>query len=136
MGATKPVMGLYDKPMWDSIDRQHLELQRCAQSVHFRYPPAPACPHCLSLDYEWRAVSGRGEILSWVIYHRRYFDDYPPPYNVVAVRLSEGPIIVTNLVGPTPAGSWIGAQVEVCYELHGGRMINRVKLREPAEGRT
>ena len=129
MGPSKPVMGLYDQPMWDSIARQRMELQYCAQSGQYRYPPSPACPHCLSLDHEWRPVSGHGEILSWVVFHRRYFEDYPPPYNVVAVRLAEGPIIMTNLVGPTPAGSWIGAQVELCYEQHAGRTINRVRLR-------
>ncbi len=63
-----------------------------------------------------------------MVFHRKYFDDYPPPYNVVAVELAEGPIVVTNLVGPEPAGSWIGAAVELCYEPHQGRTLHRARL--------
>ena len=70
------------------------------------------------MDCEWRAVSGGAEILSWVIFHRKYFDDFPPPYNAIAVRLDEGPILISNLVGPVPEASWIGRRVELCYSEH------------------
>ena len=52
-------------------------------------------------------MSGRGTIMSWVTFHRQYFDDFPPPYNAVAVRLVEGPIVVTNLIGTAPSESWM-----------------------------
>jgi uncharacterized OB-fold protein len=67
------------------------------------------------LDYHWKPLKGRGTILSWVIYHRQYFDNFPPPYNVVAVQLDEGPIVMSNLVGPEPVGNWVGHKVEICY---------------------
>lgn len=73
------------------------------------------------MDYEWRPVSGRGEILSWVIFHRRYFDDFPPPYNAIAVRLVEGPILVSNLIGAEPVGNWIGEQVQLSLREQEGR---------------
>jgi uncharacterized OB-fold protein len=129
MSTTERVLTLYDLPMWESIARQRLALPRCDDCGRFRYPPGPACPYCLSLAYQWMAVSGRGTVMSWVVFHRRYFDDYPPPYNAVAIELEEGPILVTNLVGPEPAGSWIGAQVELIYETHQGRMLHRARLR-------
>jgi uncharacterized OB-fold protein len=62
-------------------------------------------------------VSGRGEILSWTIFHKQYFDDHPTPYNVVAVKLAEGPIFTTNLLGDTPKDSWIGEPVRLDYKM-------------------
>ncbi len=116
MSGTKAVITLYDEPMWESIHAQRWALQQCDGCGQYRYPPAPNCPNCLSLAYTWKPLSGRGKILSWVIFHRQYFEDYPPPYNVVAVQLTEGPIVISNLVGKEPQGSWIGREVEICYE--------------------
>lgn len=111
----KPVQGLYDRPMWDSIGARAMKLQCCKGCGAFRYPPGPVCPECLSEESEWTALSGRGTIASWVIFHRGYLPAYPPPYNVIAVRLAEGPIMISNLEGPGPQGSWIGAPVSLVY---------------------
>lgn len=125
-------ISFYDIPMWDSIGRKQWELQRCDSCGAFRYPPGPACPYCGSMAASWKAISGRGTIFSWVVFHRQYFDDYPPPYNVVSVELAEGPLIVSNLVGDAPDGDWIGHDVTVCYEEgSGGRVLPKVRLAPP-----
>ncbi|WP_052121119.1 Zn-ribbon domain-containing OB-fold protein [Inquilinus limosus] len=129
MGLSERVLTLYDRPMWAALEQGRLELQCCAACGRFRYPPGPACPDCLSLDHRWQPVSGHGTILSWVVFHRQYFDDHPPPYNAVAVQLAEGPVIVSNLVGAEPAGSWIGAEVEIFCRAHGDRIQHAVRLR-------
>lgn len=128
MANTTRVMEICDRPMWESIEGRRLKLQTCLKCGHVRYPPAPSCPECLSFEYEWRPVSGRGKVLSWVVFRRKYFDDFPPPYNAIAVRLDEGPILVTNLVGPEPDGSWIGAKVELEYVEHGDRVQHAAHL--------
>lgn len=128
MGKSSRVLGHYDKPMWESIARKAWALQYCPQSDSFRYPPSPVCPDSLSEEYEWRAIKGTGEILSWVIFHKQYFDDHPAPYNCIAVRLDEGPIVVTKLVGPEPDGSWIGRRVKVVYGEHEGYAIPYMEL--------
>jgi uncharacterized OB-fold protein len=128
VGYSQRVVTLYDQPMWDSMERRKLELQSCSACGRFRYPPGPACPHCRSMEYRWTPVSGDGAILSWVVFHRQYFEDYPPPYNAVAVQLAEGPIIVSTLVGEKPEGSWIGAKVELDYEPHRGQLQHVVRL--------
>ena len=130
MAGTEPVMSLYDAPMWESIRAEAMALQRCRHCGAFRYPPAPACAECLAMDYDWRALSGTGTILSWVIFHRRYLDGFDPPYNVVAIRLAEGPIIISNLIGPEPAGGWIGREIELCFEAdRTGKIVPRVRLK-------
>jgi uncharacterized OB-fold protein len=110
-----PVMGLYDGPMWSGIRDGAMQLQRCTECGEMQYPPAPVCSHCLSSGLRWEAVSGRGTIVSWVVFHRTYLEAYPAPYNVVAVRLAEGPVVISNLEGTPPARSWIGAAVRMVY---------------------
>ncbi|HYF20194.1 MAG TPA: OB-fold domain-containing protein [Ramlibacter sp.] len=124
-----PVMGLYEKPMWDAIAQRRMALQKCSHCGALRYPPGPACPECLSLEHEWVEPAGGGEILSWVIFRRGYLPAYPPPYNVIAVRLDEGPILVSNLEGPEPQGSWIGRRVQLCYAtMPDGVVLPRFRL--------
>jgi Predicted nucleic-acid-binding protein containing a Zn-ribbon len=78
MANAERVLTLYDLPMWEAVERGKMALQKCAACSAFRYPPGPACPQCLSLDHVWEEISGRGRILSWVVFHRQYFDDFPP----------------------------------------------------------
>ena len=128
MANSKIVMGIDDLPMWQSIDRQRLALQCCDACATFRYPPAPLCPGCLSLEATWTPVDGTGTILSWVVFHKKYFDDHLPPYNSVAVQLPEGPILISQLQGPQPEGNWIGREVVFVYAEHAGRMQHHVRL--------
>lgn len=128
MGNASRVLGHYDLPMWESIERKAWALQFCPESGKYRYPPSPICPDSLSMNYEWRAISGKGTILSWVIFHRQYFSDIPAPYNCIAVQLDEGPIVVSNLVGDTPEGSWIGQRVEVVYSERDSYLLPQMKL--------
>jgi uncharacterized OB-fold protein len=69
----------------------------------------------LSTELEWRALSGQGSIISWVVFHKSYLDAYPAPYNVIAVRLAEGPVMISNLESPLPEGSWIDKPVRMTY---------------------
>ena len=130
MGLSNRILGHYDKPMWESISQHAWALQYCPESDTFRYPPSPVCPHTLSTNYEWRPIKGTGQIISWAVFHREYFTDYPPPYNTVAVRLDEGPIVISNLVGPEPEGDWIGRRVEVVYEDTERYVLPRMRLAE------
>jgi len=134
MANSEVILSLYDRPMWDSIEHRHMALQQCVQCGAFRYPPGPVCAECHSLDFAWRAISGRAEILSWVIFRKQYFDDHPAPYNVIAVRLEEGPIVVSNLTGTEPDGSWIGTPVTLTYRRHQGRLQHAFALAGIAVG--
>jgi uncharacterized OB-fold protein len=132
MGNSQAIMALDDRPMWDSIAVDRLSLQRCSRCGTFRYPPGPICASCLSMESEWVPVAGAGTILSWVVFHKKYFDDFPPPYNSVAVRLDEGPIIMTNLTGPEPEGSWIGRRVRLTYVDRAGRRQHAATIDDDA----
>ncbi len=125
----EPVLGHYDRQLCASITARAMTLQRCTTCNQMRYPPGPSCPICLSADYDWAPLDGGATILSWVVFHRGYLAAYPPPYNCLAVRLDEGPVMISNLEGPAPEGSWIGQRVRLCYAKEaGGRILPRFRL--------
>jgi uncharacterized OB-fold protein len=94
----KPIIGVYEKPFWDYVQNRELRLQRCNKG-HFRYPPGPSCPICMSTEFSWQKVSGLGRLISWTVFHRQYFPGLPVPYTVACGMLEEGPLLVANITG-------------------------------------
>ena len=54
-----------DKPYWEGTRRGELMVQRCTKCGTFRWGPEWSCHKCLSFDFDWQKVSGRGRIYSW-----------------------------------------------------------------------
>jgi uncharacterized OB-fold protein len=81
------------QPFWDGIAGDSLVMQRCAHDQHIRFPIQDSCPVCLSEDYDWVPLSGRGSVLSKVTFHRAYKPEWADriPYDVLFVQLDEGP---------------------------------------------
>lgn len=106
------------RPYWDAARAGRLDIQRCGQCRTFRFPPARICHECLSEDAAWVRVSGRGSIWSMCEFHRLYFKGFEPdlPYNVVLVRLDEGPRTYSNLVGISYDRIQIGMRVQAVFE--------------------
>jgi uncharacterized OB-fold protein len=107
-----------NRPFWEAVRRHELRLQRCMDCRSFWYPPGPVCPDCLSERFEWRRVSGRGTISSWVVFHKVYFPAFADevPYAVVQVALEEGPRLISNLIGVPREEIAIGMPVEVVFD--------------------
>ncbi|NEA64657.1 OB-fold domain-containing protein [Streptomyces sp. SID12488] len=126
-----PVVDEDGAPFWEYAGRGELRVQTCADCAEPRFPPRPCCPHCQSFASEWRAVSGRGRVWSYVVPHPPLLPDYAElaPYNVIVVELADAPRIrlVGNLVtGPdAPLNSFppdrirIGARVQVVFSSTG-----------------
>ncbi|MFI9762716.1 Zn-ribbon domain-containing OB-fold protein [Streptomyces sp. NPDC051963] len=122
-----PVTDADGAPFWQYAAQGELRVQSCADCGEPRFPPRPCCPHCQSFATEWRQVSGRGRIWSYVVPHPPLLPDYAEqaPYNVIVVELTDSPRIrlVGNLV--TEAGAAlnslspdrvrIGARVQVVF---------------------
>ncbi|HEY2255964.1 MAG TPA: Zn-ribbon domain-containing OB-fold protein [Variovorax sp.] len=117
---TKPLPTLTheNRPFWDACRAGHLSLQQCASCAHLRYPISPFCPRCLSGEFAWSKVSGRGTVFSYVVFHRAYHPGFQAdvPYNVALVQLEEGPRLYTNIVGTPNDQVRIGDAVEVVFE--------------------
>ncbi|KUN07130.1 hypothetical protein AQI95_11275 [Streptomyces yokosukanensis] len=122
-----PVTDTDGAPFWEYAARGEMRVQACGDCGEPRFPPRPCCPHCQSFAVEWRPVSGRGRVWSYVVPHPPLLPEYAEqaPYNVVVVELEDAPRIrlVGNLVtGPGAAlGSLdperirIGARVQVVF---------------------
>jgi hypothetical protein len=111
-----PLLGAYR----DALAEGTLSFQRCARCANAWLPPRDACPACLSPEWAWEAASGRGRVLSWVVYHRAYHPAFADrlPYNVAVVELDEGPRLVTNIVD-VEGGE--GLRIEMPVELQAER---------------
>ncbi|MFE9443122.1 Zn-ribbon domain-containing OB-fold protein [Streptomyces sp. NPDC006602] len=123
-----PVTDPDGAPFWEYAARGELRIQACADCGELRFPPRPCCPHCQSFASEWRAMSGRGRVWSYVVPHPPLLPDYAAlaPYNVIVVELYEAPHIrlVGNLVSEVgaplnsldPHGIRIGARACFGYD--------------------
>ena len=107
------------KPFWANLREHKLTAQRCkACNKFFTFPPQGACPHCLSPEYEWVTLSGRGKVYSFVTYHRAWHPAYQDktPYNVSLIDLDEGPRLISNVIGCTYDEVKIAMPVEIVYD--------------------
>src|SRR5689334_24631123 len=91
---SKPLPTLNDgnRPFWDAAREGKLIMQECKACAHVRFPISHVCPRCLSYDFEWRTLSGKGQIYAYVIYHQVYNQAFKQdvPYNVAMIQLEEG----------------------------------------------
>jgi len=109
------------KPFWGNLREHKLTAQRCSScGSFFSFPPQALCPHCLSSDYEWVPLSGRGRVFSFVTYCRPWHSSYQDkvPYNVSLIDLDEGPRLISNVIDCLPDQVKIGMAVEVVYDDH------------------
>ncbi|MFI5676679.1 Zn-ribbon domain-containing OB-fold protein [Streptomyces cellulosae] len=124
----EPLVDTDGAPFWQYAAQGELRVQTCADCGEPRFPPRPCCPHCQSFASEWRPVSGRGRIWSYVVPHPPLLPDYAEraPYNVILVELADAPRIrlVGNLVSEAgapldsldPDRVRIGARVQVVFD--------------------
>jgi len=119
MPGPLPIPTEVDRPYWEAGRDGVLRLQRCTPCGHLFFPPGRRCVACGSPELRWTDLSGRGAIWSWVVMHKQYFPEAPPPYVVVRVRLEEGPYLMTNLVESAGRLPEIGARVRVVFERAG-----------------
>lgn len=105
-------------PFWDACLRHSLELQRCVACGKFWFPPSNRCAHCLSDSWDWRPVAGRGTLVTFTVMRRAYHPGFEDelPYTVAVVELTEGPRLITNLVGCQPQEARVGLPVTVLFE--------------------
>lgn len=112
-----PKMDWLTQPFWDHAAEARLAIQKCEACGDLHFPPSPVCPACLSENQSWQVVSGNGVLESWIDMHRAYWPGFSDdlPYRVCIVRLDEGPLLVSNLVGPSENAK-LSARVRVVFD--------------------
>jgi uncharacterized OB-fold protein len=113
-----PTLNDQNRPFWDGAKAGKLMMQKCGECGHIRYPISHVCPDCLSYEFTWAQLSGRGEVFSYVVFHQLYNKAFADdvPYNVAMVQLEEGPRMFSNIVGVDNDAVKVGDKVEVTFE--------------------
>jgi uncharacterized OB-fold protein len=118
-------------PYWAALAEGRLQFQRCTVCGHAWLPPRAECPACLGDVWTWETATGRGRLVTWVVYHIAYHEAFADrlPYNVAVVELEEGPRLITNIVNPdAPGGLAIERPVELAIAAEHGVALARFRL--------
>jgi uncharacterized OB-fold protein len=110
---------------WAWCRRHELRVQRCSDCGEHRFHPRPHCPVCRSGSFAWVRCSGRGTVFSYTICHPPVLPAFADrvPYNAVVIELSEGPLMVSNLVECANEEIHVGMPVEVVFVDAGDGMV-------------
>lgn len=98
---------------WDATRDRRLVLQRCRDCGHWQHYPRSLCTSCGGTDLDFEPAAGTGTVDTYTEVHRAVRPDLPAPYIVARVRLDEGPIFLTHLVGVDADQPLIDRTVEV-----------------------
>lgn len=102
MSDTEPIIDAAAQEWWSFIDAERMVVQECACGVR-QHPPRAVCTGCGSMDaLTWRDASRTGTVDAWTEVHRPPRAGFEPGYIVARVRLEEGPVMLTHLVGEGP----------------------------------
>jgi uncharacterized OB-fold protein len=106
-----------NRPFWEGAAVGELRLQICGDCQKARFPESPVCPHCLSSNVSWDALSGRGRVWSWIVMHHNYLPAFSGelPYAVLLVTLEEGPSMMSGFVGD-PETLAVDLPVEIVFK--------------------
>ena len=130
MSFPLPEITPLSKPYWDGLQAGRLRFQRCQACGHAWLPARAECPECWKAEWQWTDASGRGHVVSWVIYHHAYHPEFKDrlPYNVALVELDEGPRLITNVVKLGNRKLAIELPVKLCIEDEHGVPLARFEL--------
>jgi uncharacterized OB-fold protein len=102
---------------WDGVRQGRLLIQRCASCGRLRYPNAPMCGACQSLEWDTQAATGRGCVHTWLVAHHPTRED--ESRIVVLVDLEEGVRMVSNIVDFDPAEIEQDLPLELTFRTYG-----------------
>jgi len=106
---------------WEGCRRQRLLIQQCDHCSTFRFPPSPLCCACLGSLTTWQEDPGRGEVVTFCVYHSEIAGpawQAHLPYTVVVVQLwYSGVKMLSQLVCYDPQLVRIGLPVRVGFEV-------------------
>jgi len=119
-----------NRPYWDALKQGELRLQKCSDCDHIRHPIRWICPHCLGERFTWARMSGQGMVESFIWYFERpaAIPDFSldAPYNAAAIRLDEGPLLLSNVLGSKFGVLAVGDRVKACFDaVDDGRKLLR-----------
>jgi uncharacterized OB-fold protein len=118
----KRTLGGVHGEFWEHCGAGRLCLQQCEACAAYLWPPGERCEECGG-QLAWQPVSGTGTLVSWSVFHQRYYPELAVPWETILVELTEGPLFVSNPRGFTHADAVPGQAVRVefleCHDENG-----------------
>lgn len=109
-----------NRPYWEALKQGELRLQKCSGCGHIRFPVRWICPQCLGEQSTWAKMSGLGTVESFIWYFERpaAIPDFSleAPYNVAAVRVDEGTVLLSNVLSVKFGGLAVGDRVTATFD--------------------
>lgn len=120
-----PPVNAETRPWWDACAEGRLLVQRCNACGTHQFYPRLLCTACGARDVAWAQANGRAEVRTFTVVRRAVSAAFEAdaPYVVALVRLTEGPTMMTNIVGCDADAVHIGMAVEVCFEPRGDTAV-------------
>ena len=97
------------------LEEGKLLVQKCTGCGQLRGLPSPGCGHCGSLDWEPVALSGEGEIYSYVTHYHPPLPGFAVPHPMAVVAMDEGVRLLGAMDGADPAHLSIGQRVKTQF---------------------
>ena len=112
-----PAITASNQPFWEAARRHELVVYGCSNCGAW-YAQVTACIHCNHPDMKWIKASGRGQVFTFCVYHQAFHPAWKDdlPYNVAYIKLDEGPLLLSNIVGCANEDIYIGMPVEVVFD--------------------
>jgi len=109
---------------WDATAEQRFVLPHCQHCDRSHWYPRPHCPFCFSNAVQWRPAIGTGRIYAATQLRRE-----TPPRIIAYITLTEGPLMLSNLIDCTLSEASIGRPVRVGFQtLASGRVLPVFRL--------
>lgn len=114
MARVLPQPTKVSQPFWDACKRGEFIVQQCHACGTRLFYPVRMCPECSSLDIGWVKASGKATIYSLsTLVQATDGETGAAPTVLALVALDEGPVMMSNIVGPDAAQARIGDKVAV-----------------------
>jgi len=108
------------KEFWAATKEKEFRYQQCDNCETVIFYPRRHCTGCTSSKLTWKVSMGTGTIYTYSVVRQSYhpFFRHLVPYTVAWIDLDEGPRLISNVVGISPAEVSIGQRVQIEWEEH------------------
>ena len=106
------------QPYWDGMREGRFMVQHCASCGKVRHYPRPVCPHCFSMESDFKEAPTGGTLHAWTVCHHpfNFFFKAQAPYVVALVDMDVGVRVNAPLRGVDAAGLKLGRKVRLQFE--------------------
>lgn len=99
------------------VSERKIMAARCSECGTLLLPPRPVCTKCLSTDFKWVELRGKGKLLSYTVIHVSPVQfESMAPYTVGIVELEDGPHLPGMIRDVEPEKIRVGMDLKVDFD--------------------